>query len=166
MIKTAAAVFALLFAAPAAAQEVEIYSGPPPHDPYEIWQAAPAPEGAVSWQTLMATGEVEEERELGLYIVPDYTPEVLALDGETIQVNGYMMPLEAAERHDYFLLMAYPPDCPFCLTAGPPSLIEVYAAEEVDFTYDAMLLEGQFELLYEDETGLFYRLNEARLAEG
>lgn len=165
MIRTAAVLVAMLSAAPAGAQEIWI--GAPEEEAYRIWEPAPAPEGAVSWTVLSGTEEIEETRDDGfLYIVPEYTEDVLALDGQTIQVNGYLLPLTTEERHDYFVLMAYDHSCPVHIGGGPSNIIEVYAEEPVAFTYDPILIEGRFELLYEDETGLFYRLSDARRVNG
>ncbi len=149
---------ALAWSAPALAQEPAPGGGAP----HVVWEPAPTPEGATSWELFQSTREIEEERDDGLYILPGYPDALVALDGETVRVNGYMMPLQNAERQTYFVLMAFPPDCPFCMTAGPANLIEVRAEPGIAHSYEAMVIEGRLELLYEDESGLFFRLADAR----
>jgi hypothetical protein len=41
-------------------------------------------------------------------------------------------------------------------------MVEVLASTPVRFTYEAIVLEGRFELLRDDPSGLLYRLHDAR----
>lgn len=41
-------------------------------------------------------------------------------------------------------------------------MVEVVASTPIRFTYDALILEGRFELLRDDPSGLLYRLHDAR----
>jgi hypothetical protein len=90
-------------------------------------------------------------------------PQALtARNGTAVKIKGFMYPLKAGEAHDYFLLSALPPSCPFCLPGGQTTLIEVKCAEPIAYTLEPILLEGTFELLKDDPSGLYYRLIEAR----
>jgi uncharacterized protein len=121
------------------------------------------PEGAVSWDLLGHMDvEVEVIGPLRSVFHVDYTPEVKALDGQEVQVMGFIYPLAAGVEHAHFLLTAWPPSCPFCLPAGPSQMVEVYTAEPVAFSDGAVLIGGTFEVLEDDPTGMYYRMRDAR----
>jgi uncharacterized protein len=143
---------------PVSGQAIRQQPMPPDH----VWQTAPTPPGATSWELLSTTRERETQIDGVWYILPQWSTQVKALRNKTVRVNGYMMPLENGEKQRHFVLMAYPPSCPYCMTAGPTKLIEVKATSAVKFTYDPVLLEGKLVLLDRDESGLFYRLDGAK----
>jgi uncharacterized protein len=128
-----------------------------------IWLPAPAVKGGVSWEVLMKTKEVEKQIDGVWYITPDFPPEVRKLDGKRIKVNGYMLPLQKTRTQTLFVLMAYSPSCPYCLTSGSQALMEVRAVEPIPLSQEAMVLTGDFELLSVNPEGLFYRLRNAKL---
>lgn len=128
------------------------------HDPKALERA-----GVVSWDTLRELDVTYETKGPGMTdFRTSFTSELLALDGKTVKLVGFIYPLEAAEQHQRFLLSAYPPSCPFCLPGGATEMVEVLASAPVRFTYDALVLEGRFELLRDDPSGLLYRLHDAR----
>jgi uncharacterized protein len=141
-------------------QPVPPGAAPPNH----VWQPAPTPPGAISWQFLSTTKEKERKVDGIWYIVPEFSAPVRALANRTVKVNGYMLPLSTGAAQQNFVLMAYPPSCPYCLTAGPTKLMEVRARGPIKFGYDPILLEGRLVLLDNDPSGLFYRLVDARPA--
>jgi hypothetical protein len=155
------ALAALALSGPASAVPPAIGSASP-HKP-KIWQPADAPADALQWATLATTDSKEIQLPDGPWIVPEFSDEVKALDDQTVKVAGYMMPLENGDQQKHFLLMAYPPDCPFCMTAGPQYLIEIKTEEAIAFSYKPLLLEGTMQLLEQDETGMFYRISDAKL---
>ncbi len=124
------------------------------------------PEGTVSWDVLGTMDvKVEVLAPLRSQMTKSFTKEVKALDRETVQIMGFLYPLEGGKAHERFLLTAWPPSCPFCLPAGPTLMVEVHAAEPVEFGEGAILMAGTFNLLENDSSGLFYRLEDARLVE-
>ena len=124
------------------------------------------PEGTVSWDVLGTMDvDVEVIAPLQTQMTKSFTDEVKALDDQTIQVMGFLYPLEGGVAHERFLLTAWPPSCPFCLPAGPTLMVEVLAAEPIEFSEGAILVAGRFDLLEDDPSGLFYRLEEASLVE-
>lgn len=128
------------------------------HDPKALERA-----GVVSWDTLRELDVTYETKGPGMTdFRTSFTSELLALDGKTVKLVGFIYPLEAAEHHQRFLLSAYPPSCPFCLPGGATEMVEVLASSPVRFTYDSLVLEGRFELLRDDPSGLLYRLHDAR----
>lgn len=87
------------------------------------------------------------------------------LSGTVIKAQGFMYPLDQAEKQAHFLLSVFPPSCPFCLPAGPEGLIEVFAEKPILFSYDTVHIEGKIEFPEKDPMGLMYRMREAKKVE-
>ena len=95
----------------------------------DVWKPAATPKGGVSWKVLEATGETTRIDADGFIVSkPRFTPQVRALAGKRITVAGWMTPLTAGRTQKHFVLLAYPPGCPFHFHAAPNQFIEVYAA--------------------------------------
>ena len=92
-------------------------------------------------------------------------PDVAALDGQTVRLAGFMMPVEADVRATRFVLMEVPADCPFCVVSivGPSRMVEVRAARPIEYVTSEVKLEGRLEVLPADADGLVYRLHETIL---
>ncbi len=139
-----------------------ITPGPVLRPSESVWQAAPTPKGGVSWALLESTRETTRlDANKLIRSKPVFPPAVKALAGKRIRVNGYMLPLENGERQSRFVLLAYPPDCPFHLNPAPMQFIEVRARKPVAVSFDVKTIEGTLTLLGEDEQGIFYRFTEA-----
>lgn len=135
--------------------------GPPIED---IWKPAATPKGGVSWKVLEATGETTRKDAQG-YIVskPKFTKQVQGLAGKRIKVAGWMMPLENGKTQKRFVLLAYPPGCPFHFHAAPNQFIEVLADTPFQTNESkALVVSGVLELTGQDESGIFYRLRKAK----
>lgn len=110
------------------------------------------------WTKLSRVKLVEDNNKTA----PEFDPTVTAMDGKDLEVSGFIMPLEQGEKQKHFLISPYPQTCPFCSPFGPEGLIEVVCREAIPLTFKAITLKGRFGLLRNyDETGLFYRLNDA-----
>lgn len=130
----------------------------------DIWRPAATPPGGVSWATLEATNEITRLDSSG-YIVsrPQFTPRVRGLAGRRITVAGWMDVFEPGRRQTHFILLAYPPGCPFHWHAKPNQFIEIMASTPFPVNESgAMIISGVLELTGEDESGIFYRLRDAR----
>jgi uncharacterized protein len=130
----------------------------PPHDP--MTQMLPDAKGAVAWSLLSKTAIRKVDGKLG----PDFPAALRPLNGKTVKLQGYILPLEAGQTHRRFLLSAWSPSCPFCLTAGPEAMVEVKARKEVKYSLEPVVVQGRLELLDNDASGMFYRLVEAEPA--
>ncbi len=132
----------------------------------DIWKPAATPKGGVSWKVLEATGEVTRKDDQG-YIVskPLFTKQVKSLDGKRIKVAGWMTPLENGSTQKHFVLLAYPPGCPFHFHAAPNQFIEVYADTPFPTNETKVhIVSGVLELTGQDESGIFYRLRASKPA--
>lgn len=130
----------------------------------DIWKPAATPKGGVSWKMLEATGETTRKDSEG-YILskPKFTAAVEALDGKRIKVAGWMMPLANGATQEHFVLLGYPPGCPFHFHAAPNQFIEVYADAAFPTNETKVhVVSGVLELTGYDESGIFYRLKDAR----
>ncbi|MEL6530666.1 MAG: DUF3299 domain-containing protein [Pseudomonadota bacterium] len=130
----------------------------------DVWKPAATPKGGVSWKTLEATGETTRKDSQG-YILskPKFTAAVKRLNGKRVKVAGWMMPLDNGAKQKHFVLLGYPPGCPFHFHAAPNQFIEVYA--DTAFTTNEtkmFVVSGVLELTGYDESGIFYRLRKAR----
>lgn len=128
----------------------------------QIWQVAPTPPGAVDWRMLATLSFPKRTVGDNFFSPPIIAPEVQELDGKTVKLNGYMVPLEAKDLQGHFVLMAYPHACPFHVPAGPGGYVEVIADIPVEVTYDTVLIEGQFQVTPDSTDGLYYRIKAAR----
>jgi uncharacterized protein len=120
---------------------------------------ADGPNGTVPWRLLKEVQLVKSPS--GKYL-PEFSAAVRKIDRQQVKVHGFMLPLDTGETQQHFLLCAYPPTCPYCLPGGADSMVEVYAAKPVKFTWDAVIVSGDMELMHDDPAGLYYRLSAAK----
>lgn len=131
----------------------------------EQWNPARTPPGGTSWHLLEQTrlNDRTDPKTQIIYTRPAFPPSVQALAGREIKVAGWMMPLENGSRQKHFVLLAYPPGCPFHMHALPNQFIEVYAATPVRVDgVNPTIVTGRLELTGQDESGIFYKLRDAR----
>ena len=143
----------------------ELAAEPPPADATfdDYAHLVPeAPDGAISWSLLGSVDEVAEVVNGTSHIRPEFPDEIKALHGNKIRIKGFIYPMQNSEEMDEFLLTALPPSCPYCLPAGAGYLMETHTSKPLRFTWDAIVLEGTFEILENDPYGLYYRLDNAR----
>ncbi|WAC48245.1 DUF3299 domain-containing protein [Asticcacaulis sp. SL142] len=127
--------------------------------PYEqVWKPAATPPGGIAWSVLESTKEIQRIENGVIYSKPVFPKAIKALAGKKIKVNGYMLPLENGVRQSRFVLLAYPPDCPFHLNPSPMQFIEVRAVTPVAMRDDVNTIEGTLVLTGDDEGGIFYKL--------
>jgi len=130
----------------------------------DIWKPAATPKGGVPWSLLEATRETQRKDSSGtIYSKPVFPAPVKALHGKQVKIAGWMMPLQNAARQKHFVLLAYPPGCPFHFHAMPNQFVEIYADVPVPLNErDPMVISGTLQLTGQDESGIFYRLVKAR----
>lgn len=115
----------------------------------------PEREGVLSWRTLAkVSGDGRSEP----YRV---APEVEALDGTMVTVDGFMMPYDDQPRQREFLLTAYQAHCPFCMPGGMPSIIDVDTDLPMEVSTDIVTVRGRLTVLHGEGYGLLYRMRHA-----
>jgi hypothetical protein len=111
----------------------------------------------IPWQTLAKVEAVQRNGRM----VPEFTSDILALDKRAARVQGFMIPLDVGDKQKHFLLAAVPAHCPFCLPAGPDAIVEIQATSAVSYTFEPLVMSGQFAVLRDDPAGVLYRLTGA-----
>ena len=95
-----------------------------------------------------------------------FRPLIEALDGEEIEVTGYIIPLSGKKAQSHLMFSLYPfATCFFCGNAGPETVMEVFMADgkKVEFTEEAITLKGTFKFLGNRTDDIMFHLNEAEL---
>lgn len=92
---------------------------------------------------------------------PVFSENVLALDGEEIEIRGYIIPIEGYKSHKEFIFSAYPYNmCFFCGGAGPETVMEIQASEAIKYSAEAITIRGKLKLNNEDINQLMYAMTE------
>ncbi len=121
-----------------------------------------------TWKTLAKITFTKQYDELmGFKVdVPVFSEEILALEGQEIDIKGYIIPVEGYKSHKEFMFSAFPYSmCFFCGGAGPETVMEVYAKEPVEYSAEQVTLRGTLELNATDINRLMYAINDAYLVE-
>ena len=114
-------------------------------------------EDVVAWSVLTDVKTKNEKNR----ILPVFNAGQLGMNGKTQRVQGFMMPLEPGKKQRHFLLSSVPLTCSFCLPGGPESMVEVKTKTPVEYSMDAVVVEGRLQVLHDDPYGLYYRINDA-----
>jgi len=121
------------------------------------------------WKTLSKiTYEKKFDELLGFKVdVPVFGEGIKALEGEIVEVSGYIVPVEGYKSHTEFVFSAYPYNmCFFCGGAGPETVMEVTSKEPVKYSTDRVKLRGKLLLNSDDINRLMYILIDAELVKG
>ncbi len=118
-----------------------------------------------TWQTLsLVTLDKKFDEMLGIDIeVPNFSAAIRKLEGKTVTLQGYILPLEGRRTQKYFIFSAYPYDmCFFCGGAGPESVAEVYTKKPIRYTNKMIKIKGRLVLNNSGSIDqLFYVLQDA-----
>ncbi len=165
MIKTGRILIALLafFALPAFTVETSTttYTSTitlQPTDERSAQDALPKAKDAL-WDTLYKTS-VKVDDKTGTYSAT-FPDEVKKLNGQTVKISGFMLPLENSEKFTHFLLSKRTPTCFFCPPGAPNEIIEVYTTKPTEWIEDLVTYEGKFKLMENKEMGVFFKMSEA-----
>lgn len=90
------------------------------------------------------------------------TPEVKAMAGQTLRVNGFVIPLDGLDMTKHFLIGINTPVCLFHPPGEPNEVIEVRSTRAVRWTDKAVTVEGVFGLIRNTEMGVFFTLGQAK----
>ncbi|MCB0755320.1 MAG: DUF3299 domain-containing protein [Flavobacteriales bacterium] len=83
---------------------------------------------------------------------PDYSEEVLAMDGKLVEIKGYIIPVDV--EAGFYVLSANPfASCFFCGNAGPESVVELQFEGKLSKTYttdEIATFQGRLKLNWDD----------------
>jgi len=122
-------------------------------------QLLPEINGVVSWKTLSQVEPVKQ----GGKMVPQFSRDIMGLDKKDVRVQGFIIPLDMGDKQKHFLLSAVPPHCPFCMPAGPDTIVEVLAKKPLAYGFEPIVVAGRFAVLKDDPAGVLYRMTDAEL---
>ena len=122
-------------------------------------QLLPEIHGVVSWKTLAQVEPVKQ----GGKMVPQFSRDIMGLDKKDVRVQGFIIPLDMGDKQKHFLLSAVPPHCPFCMPAGPDTIVEVLAKKPLAYGFEPIVVAGRFAVLKDDPAGVLYRMTDAEL---
>ena len=111
------------------------------------------------YKTKISTKNAGESYEA---VFPD---EVKKLDGTLIKISGFILPLESEEKFKHFLLSKRTPTCFYCPPGEPNEIIEVFADKATEWEDDLVVYQGKFQLVNNQEQGIFFKLTEAKKAD-
>jgi len=127
---------------------------------------AQVPNNGSTWGTLaMVQKEKVFDEAMGFEvdkITVGVVPKMMA--GQTIEIKGYIIPLEGKIKQSHFMLSAFPFNmCFFCGKAGPETAMQVFMKDDkkVAFTEDKINLKGTLRINENDISGLLYTLENA-----
>lgn len=137
--------------------DLPVGTGPGVHSPNSPFAPLPERGDVVPWSVLsdVKTKAVKNR------LLPAFPAPVVALNGKTQRIQGFMMPLDPGEKQKHFLLSAVPLTCAFCIPGGPESMIEVKTKTSVKYSMEPVTVEGKFAVLNNDSYGLYYRITDA-----
>ncbi len=160
MRRLSLATISLLCALLAGAATAQAQVSKLPDDQLYSFIGKDTPAGVIPWQLLRNVKLVEEKKAGKLTMRPEFSAQIRELDKQTVKVYGFIMPLSTTPKQKHFLISPLPTHCPFCVSQGPDSMIEVMAKTPVDFSsWDPVIVSGKLELL--NDSSLFYRLVDA-----
>lgn len=112
----------------------------------------------ISWDLL---AKVEAKWQNNKYVTV-FKPEVQALNGQTVKIQGFMIPLEMGEKHKHFIIAARPAHCYFEAPGGK-EMIEIYTPTATDYEFTPITISGKIEVLQNDQYGMYYRIKNAKV---
>ena len=122
----------------------------------------------ITWEVLkdVEFEEVWSEEFQAYYMVPKFGKNIQALDGNEVQIRGFIIPVDIVQ--DYYVLSANPySSCFFCGQAGPESVMEIQMVKQYDgLRMDQVLtFKGKLRLNVDDIYQLNYILEDAEVVE-
>ena len=125
---------------------------------FENFPSLPELESGLSWNELMSANL--DYQDDGLRAT--FSPSILKLAGTTVDIAGFMLPLDADTKQRNFLLVSSPPSCFYHFPGGAAGVVEVISPEGVEATWSPITVTGELVLLENSETGVIYQLKNSK----
>ena len=94
----------------------------------------------------------------GLYSIA-VTPEVKALAGKTVMLNGFVLPLDGSDHTKHFLLTRRTPVCMYCPPGEPNEVTEVVSPYPIVWTNKMVTVKGPLSLIDNRENAIFFKID-------
>ncbi|MBV6645695.1 MAG: hypothetical protein KI790_09615 [Cyclobacteriaceae bacterium] len=96
--------------------------------------------------------------------VPVFSEGLKRHDGQTLSLEGFVIPLQKSEEQAFFILSRFPyQSCFFCGAAGPETVVEVYSKELVSLRDERVKVTGTLKLNASDPLHLYYLLKDCEV---
>lgn len=99
--------------------------------------------------------------ETGIYSI-HLTREVKALDGKTVTLRGFVLPMDGSDRTSHFLLSRNTPVCLYCPPGQPNEVVEVESPKAIDWTDKMVSVTGKLHLVNDQERAVFFKMENAQ----
>jgi len=93
----------------------------------------------------------------GIYSIA-MTPDVKAIAGKTVSLNGFVLPLDGSDHTKHFLLTRRTPVCMFCPPGEPNEVAEIVTQRSVVWTNKIVTVTGPLSLINNGEKGMFFKI--------
>lgn len=106
------------------------------------------------WETFDQLMYKVTHREGQTIYTPHFPEALKRLNGKSVTIKGYMVPIEPGRRHNIFLLSALPVyQCMFCGQNGIPPMVEITIADnkKITFSESPITIRGTVYLNGEDD---------------
>lgn len=124
--------------------------------------AAMQAQTTIDWHTLshVSFSTSEAGHRAPVYGAPTFGEPVKALEGRTVVLHGYMLPLTVDNKQ--YILSKYPfTECFFCGGAGKETVVELKLEDDLSFDIDEPItIKGKLQLVY-DPMQISYQIVDA-----
>jgi len=116
------------------------------------------------WNVLAEVGFQKKKDANGFDVdVPQFSAHLKTYDRKTIQLKGFVIPMDEAGSGKFMFSMLPFNLCYFCGAAGPETVVEVEGPQAIAFTTQSIVLEGTLRLNASNPDRHIYILQNARL---
>lgn len=121
--------------------------------------------GAKLWKTLEAVTYEVTKDEYGDLYVPVFSDEIKKIQGEEVEVEGFIIPFEGMFKPTQLILSSLPiSECFFCGSGGPETVMEITMKEKIKYTTKRVKIRGKLKLNRDNPDKLMYMLEDGVFA--
>ncbi len=124
-------------------------------------EAAPKVAGAKLWKTLEEIDYEITQDEYGDLYIPVFSDNIKAIQGQIVEVEGFIIPFEGMFKPEQLILSALPiSECFFCGSGGPETVMEITMkkGQKVKYTTKRVKIRGKLVLNRDNPDKLMYQL--------
>jgi len=106
---------------------------------------------------VLGKSKVDFSTKTGMFSIT-LTPEIKALDGQTVTVSGFVLPMDGSDHTKHFLVTKNTPVCMFCPPGAPNEVVEVLSPKPITWTDKMVSVTGKMSLINNGEKALFFKI--------
>lgn len=121
--------------------------------------------GGELWKTLADITYDIQKDEYGDLFVPIFSKDIQSIEGEMVEVEGFIIPFEGMFKPTQLILSSLPiSECFFCGSGGPETVMEITMKEKIKYTTKRVKIRGKLKLNAKNPDKLMYILEEGVFA--